>query len=67
MTGRPAASARGPGLAARLVLIAWMALVALAFVAVSLAPEGPVAALAPEALLQARALLLPLFHAPSAY
>ncbi len=51
----------------KLGLVAWMAAMTLMFVAVSLPTDGPVALIAPEFLLQARALLLPFFQAPSLY
>lgn len=51
----------------KLFLVAWMMATVVVFVAVSLSPEGPVAAATPRILLQAREFLLPFFHAAALY
>lgn len=54
-------------LAAKLAAIAWMAGVTIIFVAVSMSPDGAIAAAAPRSLLQLRELLLPFFQAATLY
>ena len=45
----------------KLLLLAWMGANAFVFVAVSISPDWPLAAVLPEFLLRTRAWLLPLF------
>ena len=45
----------------KLLLLAWMGANALVFVAVSISPDWPLAAVLPEFLLRTRVWLLPLF------
>jgi hypothetical protein len=58
---------QAPGSLAKMLLLGWMALVACAFVAVSLPMGSALAATVPEWLLRVRDALLPWFTSHSLY